>query len=440
MIDSLVKFVKSEGFIKYFANTSWVIGEKILRIIAALVISVWVARYLGPDDFGTLNYAQSLVGLLTAISTLGLNGILVREILQNKVNSNKLIGTVFILQTIGSVIIMLSIFLFIYFTKTAEITSKILIIFGAITFLQSFNVIDSFFQSKVLSKYTVKSSVISLIISSILKILLIVYKFPLIYFAIVMFIENLVLVFGYVYYYNKKNDVNFNFSFSIKLAKSLLKDSWPLILSSIVVSIYMKIDQVMIKEMISSKAVGFYSAAVRLSEAWYFVPTVIGSSLFPAIMNAKRNSTKVYYERLQNLYDLMFLLAIVIAIPISLVSKPLVQFLYGTEYLQSSEILTIHIWTGIFVFLGVSRSGWIIAENLQKFSTIYLSIGMITNVTLNYIFINNYGITGAAYATLISQSVSVLFAPLIFKETRISFTMMFKSMTLSTIIKKILKK
>ncbi|WP_282075706.1 flippase [Maribacter aquivivus] len=440
MIDSLVKFVKSEGFKKYFANTSWVIGEKILRIIAALVISVWVARYLGPDDFGTLNYAQSLVGLLTAISTLGLNGILVREILQNKVNSNKLIGTVFILQTIGSVIIMLSIFLFIYFTKTAEITSKILIIFGAITFLQSFNVIESFFQSKVLSKYTVKSSVISLIISSILKILLIVYKFPLIYFAIVMFIENLVLVFGYVYYYNKKNDVNFNFSFSIKLAKSLLKDSWPLILSSIVVSIYMKIDQVMIKEMISSKAVGFYSAAVRLSEAWYFVPTVIGSSLFPAIMNAKKNSTKVYYERLQNLYDLMFLLAIVIAIPISLVSKPLVQFLYGTEYIQSSEILTIHIWTGIFVFLGVSRSGWIIAENLQKFSTIYLSIGMITNVSLNYIFINNYGITGAAYATLISQSVSVLFAPLIFKETRISFTMMFKSMTLSTIIKKILKK
>ncbi|WP_300026589.1 flippase [uncultured Maribacter sp.] len=440
MIDSLVKFVKSEGFKKYFANTSWVIGEKILRIIAALVISVWVARYLGPDDFGTLNYAQSLVGLLTAISTLGLNGILVREILQNKVNTNKLIGTVFILQTIGSVVIMLSIFLFIYFTETAEITSKILIIFGAITFLQSFNVIESFFQSKVLSKYTVKSSVISLIISSILKILLIVYKFPLIYFAIVMFIENLVLVFGYVHYYNKKNDVNFSFSFSIKLAKSLLKDSWPLILSSIVVSIYMKIDQVMIKEMISSKAVGFYSAAVRLSEAWYFVPTVIGSSLFPAIMNAKKNSTKVYYERLQNLYDLMFLLAIVIAIPISLISKPLVQFLYGTEYLQSSEILTIHIWTGIFVFLGVSRSGWIIAENLQKFSTIYLSIGMVTNVTLNYIFINNYGITGAAYATLISQSVSVLFAPLIFKETRISFTMMFKSITLSTIIKKIFKK
>lgn len=440
MIDSLVKFVKSEGFKKYFANTSWVIGEKILRIIAALVISVWVARYLGPDDFGTLNYAQSLVGLLTAISTLGLNGILVREILQNKVNTNKLIGTVFILQTIGSVVIMLSIFLFIYFTETAEITSKILIIFGAITFLQSFNVIESFFQSKVLSKYTVKSSVISLIISSILKILLIVYKFPLIYFAIVMFIENLVLVFGYVHYYNKKNDVNFSVSFSIKLAKSLLKDSWPLILSSIVVSIYMKIDQVMIKEMISSKAVGFYSAAVRLSEAWYFVPTVIGSSLFPAIMNAKKNGTKVYYERLQNLYDLMFLLAIVIAIPISLVSKPLVQFLYGTEYLQSSEILTIHIWTGIFVFLGVSRSGWIIAENLQKFSTIYLSIGMVTNVTLNYIFINNYGITGAAYATLISQSVSVLFAPLIFKETRISFTMMFKSITLSTIIKKIFKK
>ena len=440
MINSLKNFIKSNGFKKYFLNTSWVLGEKILRIIAAIVISVWVARYLGPKDFGTLNYAQSLISLLTAISTLGLNGILVRELIDKKEEQRKLLGTVFSLQTIGSFIIMISILIFININNVDRITEKLLLIFGAITFLQSFNVIDSYFQSIVKSKFIVKSSIVSLIFSSILKIVLIIFEFPLIYFAITIFLENLVLVILYLYHYNQQSDNKFKIYFSFTLAKSLLKDSWPLILSSIVVSIYMKVDQIMIKEIINDTAVGYYSAAVRLSEAWYFVPTVIGASLFPAILNAKKIDNDLYYSRLQNLYDLMFILALLIAIPITLVSVPLVEFLYGTEFSQTANVLTIHIWTGIFVFLGVSRSGWVIAENLQKFSTIYLTIGMISNVTLNFFLIKSNGIIGAAYATLISQSISVLLAPILFKKTRVSFIMMFNAMIFKTLIIKLLKK
>ena len=440
MLNSFRNFIKSDGFKKYFLNTSWVLGDKILRILAAVVISVWVARYLGPEDFGTFNYAQSLVGLLTAISTLGLNGILVRELIDKKREKEKLLGTAFLLQTMGSIFILAVIIVYILITKPENITSKLLLVFGAITFLQSFNVIDSYFQSIVKSKFIVKSSIFSLVFSSLFKIILILLEFPLIYFAIILFLENLVFVFFALYYYNKNNKTKFKLSFSKKTAKNLLRDSWPLILSSIVVSIYMKIDQIMIKEMINSTAVGYYSAAVRLSEAWYFVPSVIGASLFPAILNAKKIDESLYYSRLQNLYDMMFILALLIAIPTSIISDSLVEFLYGSEYSQTSNILTIHIWTGIFVFLGVSRSGWIIAENLQKYSTVYLSIGMVSNVILNMILIKSNGIIGAAYATLISQSISVLFAPIIFKKTRLSFIMMFNSIIFKSLFLKLWKK
>ena len=216
-------------------------------------------------------------------------------------------------------------------------------------------------------------------------------------------------------------------------------DSWPLVLSGIIVSIYMKIDQVMIKEMMNTASVGQYSAAVRLSEAWYFIPSVISTSLFPAIINAKKLNEELYYNRLQNLYDLMVVLSVSIALPMTFLSDWVVNLLYGNEFYLSGSVLSIHIWAGVFVFLGVSREGWVLGENLQRYTILYLGLGMIFNVILNIILIPYNGIYGAAMATLISQAVSVLFAPVLFKKTRISFFMMIKSLTFVSLINRIAK-
>jgi len=156
--------------------------------------------------------------------------------------------------------------------------------------------------------------------------------------------------------------------FKRETAVSLLKDSWPLILSSMVIAIYMKIDQVMIKEMLDAEAVGNYAAAVRLSEAWYFIPMVISSSLFPAIINAKKISEKLYYDRLQKLYNLMVWMAISIALPMTFLSDWIVNLLYGAKYSEAGDVLMIHIWAGVFVFLGVASGKWFVAENLQLLS------------------------------------------------------------------------
>jgi O-antigen/teichoic acid export membrane protein len=206
-----------------------------------------------------------------------------------------------------------------------------------------------------------------------------------------------------------------------------LRDSWPLIFGSIAASIYMRIDQVMIKEMLDAEAVGQYAAAVRLSEAWYFIPVVISASLFPAIINAKKVSEKLYYERLQKLYDLMVWTALAIAIPMTFMSDWIVELLYGEKYYQAGSVLMIHIWAGVFVFLGVASGKWLLNENLQKIAFYRTFYGMLINISLNYLLIPKFGIIGAAISTTISYMFAGYLLDISNKKTKQMFFMKTKT-------------
>ena len=442
MIEKLQSLKNHQGFMKYFINTSWLFGEKILRMVVGLFVGIWVARYLGPEQFGLFSYAQSFVGLFTAIATLGLDDIVVRELVKDESRRDELIGTAFWLKILGALGVLIVLAIAVNFTSNDSYTNSLVFVIASATIFQSFNVVDMYFQSKVLSKYIVYANVISLFISSIVKIILILNEAPLIAFAWVILFDSFILASGFIYFYLKNRRHNeqpnrysvfdtessFAWKFNKSTAFSLLKDSWPLILSGIVISIYMKIDQVMIKEMMNAEAVGQYAAAVRLSEAWYFIPMVIASSLFPAIINAKKQSEELYYARLQKLYSLMVWLAIAIALPMTFLSDWVVHFLYGEQYNQAGSVLMIHIWAGVFVFLGVASGKWLLSENLQIFSTVNTSIGMIVNVWLNYILIPKIGVLGAAWATLISYFVAAYLCLLFFKKTRINFVNLSKSL------------
>ena len=185
--------------------------------------------------------------------------------------------------------------------------------------------------------------------------------------------------------------------------------------------IYMRIDQIMIKEMLGERDVGLFSAAVRLSEVWYFIPVIISTSLFPSIVNAKKISDKLYDTRLRRLYTFMIWLAIMIALPMTFLSNWLVTLLYGEAYREAGQILMIHIWAGVFVFMGVASSKWFISEGLQRHLTINTVAGAIMNILLNIFLIPKYGIYGAARATVMSQALASYFMNILFKRTRLNF-------------------
>jgi len=302
----------SSGFRRYFVNTGWLFFEKILRMAIAFCVGVYVARYLGPGNYGLLNYSISFTMLFSAITTLGLDNIVIRELVRDEKKRDELLGTTFILKIAGSILLLGILTLAIRFTQNDNFTNLLIFIIAAGTIFQSFNVIDFYFRSRVLSKYTVYAQTVSGISSAIIKILFIYFRMGLIYFAAVILIESMLLAIGLIAVYTRQKLSVFNWKVRFDLAKRLLRDSWPLILSGVTISIYMRIDQVMIKGMLNSEAVGNYAVAVRLSEVWYFIPMAITNSLFPAIISAKKVSEKLYYGRLQKLYDLMVWLAIAI--------------------------------------------------------------------------------------------------------------------------------
>lgn len=431
------KFWSHVGFQRYFRNTSWLFIEKVIRLTLGLFVGVWVARYLGPEKFGIFSYAQSLVGIFTAFASLGLDEVVVKEILRKEHNEKELIVTAFWLKLVGALVVITILAMSLNIFSSDEAANKLVFIIASSLVFQSFNIIDLYFQSAVLSRYVVYANIITITLISALKITLMLTGATLVAFAWVVVLDSLMLSMGLIYYFTKHTELKIlDKCFKIDIAKKLLESSWPLVLSGVIVSLYMRLDQVMIKELINSEAVGNYAAAVRISEAWYFIPMVLSTSLFPAILNAKAKCSKLYYSRLQKLYDLMVWIAIAIAIPVTFFSEEIVSLLYGEKYSLASNVLTIHVWSAIFVFLGVAGGKWLIAENLQKLSLLRTLSGMLLNVALNLLLIPRYGIEGAAFATLISQFVAAYCFDIFYKKTRKMFFMKSKSFLLTSLFNK----
>lgn len=402
MFIKIQSVLKHQGFLRYFKNTSWLIAEQFLRIIAGLLVGIWVARYLGPQQFGLFSYALAFTAIFAGIAKLGLDGIIVRELINHPDKRDAYLGTAFWLKVMGSIIVMLLMAAVIPFTNNDATTNLFIFIIACGLVFQSFEVVEFYFQSQVLAKLISICKIIQLSLSSLIKIYLVITEAELIWFVLVTTVDALSLAICYFSAYRLQKATVFYTCFNFIIAKRLLKDSWPLIFSSIVVMIYMRIDQIMIKQMLDEYEVGIYSAAIRLSEAFYFIPTIITASLFPAILNAKKISHELYMLRMQRLYTMMVWTAIIIAIPITIFSDWIVFVLYGNDYSTSADILMIHVWSGIFVFLTVSSGKYLTSEGLTR-KIFYRNLsGMILNVMLNFKMIPLYGGVGAALATLAS--------------------------------------
>jgi len=426
MIKKIKSLTHHQGFMKYFKNTSWLFAEKILRMVVGLFVGIWVARYLGPEQFGLFSYALSFVGLFTAIATLGLDGIVVRELVKDEGKRDELIGTAFWLKVFGAIGVLFILTIAVNFTSNDNYTNTLVFIIASSTIFQSFNVIDFYFQSKVMSKYVVYANIISLFINSVVKIILIINEAPLIAFAWVVLFDSFMLAIGFIYFYTV-NNLTLKLTFDKSIASNLLRDSWPLIISSISVGIYMKMDQIMLKEMLDSKSVGVYSAASRLSEALYFIPLVIGQSLLPKLVEIFKENKEKYYHRLQSFFSHMVLFGIILSIPVYLLSSQIILTLYGVEYTQAIGVLEIHIFTIVTISLAVAVGKWFIVENHTQFHMYMTFLTIILNFVFNYIFIPLYGAEGAALGTLLTRVIGTFFigfiSMTILKMSIMSFTL-----------------
>lgn len=402
MIDKLRLLFAHRGFRKYAINTSWLFLERIVRMGLALVVGIYVVRYLGPSEFGQLSYAQSFVALFAPISALGLDTVLVRDLVKQPERTAVLLGTVFWLKVAGAALTVLLIAVAVIFTTNTPQDNLFIGILSVGLFLQSTSVVDLFFQSVARSRYVVWVQLVQTALSSITKVGLVLVEAPLWLFVASYIFDAVCLAVGFLLLAKMQKILSLFRWFSTQQAGYLLRESLPLVFAGLAVALYMRIDQVMLKEMVGNDAVGQFSAALKLSEAWYFIPMAICSSVFPAII-ASKGQEETYRNRLQQLYNVLVWLSVCAAIPVSLLADILVNFLYGAAYAEAATVLRIHVWTAPFVFLGVAMSNWLIAEGMSKKSLYRTLLGVLVNVVANFLLIPLYGVVGAAVATLLSQ-------------------------------------
>jgi O-antigen/teichoic acid export membrane protein len=393
------------GFRRYFLNTGWMFMGQFLSLVVAFFIGAWIARYLGPSQYGIFQYAIAFVSLFSVIANLGIDVILNRELVKQPEKRDELLGTGFRLKLIGGVFTILLILVAIFFINFDSLSRLLIIIYSFSFVFHPLNVIGIYFQAKVEAKNNVKAHIFTIIASSTLKVLFIILALPLFYLIIIYTLESLWQVIGLYYTYKKKKLKLSNWRFRPQLAKTLFKDSWPLILANAAAFIYLRIDQVMIEYFLDQTAVGLYAAAVKFAEVWYFIPGIICASLFPAIVNSKISNTIVYKQRLKRLYLLMLTVAIAIAIPTTFLAPIFVPAIFGIEYTLSVPILQIYIWSGVGLFLGWAINQYLISENKAKLLFKINAIAMVTNISLNLILIPIIGLNGAAWTTLISYMI-----------------------------------
>jgi len=424
----MLNLLNRPGFHKYFANTSWLLGERFLRIAVSLFVGIYVARYLGPENFGLLSYALSFVWLFSAFLDLAHREIIVRELVVHPDKRDVILGSAIMLRLCGAVLLGVGVFVGTLFIVNDHQTVVLISIITLGMMLQSWEIIDYFFQSQVQSKYIVWVQTIQLIVVSLSKLALIIWQAPLVYFAAVYLLEYALLtVLFLLLYYWRVGVFPIKYCNIIK-SRELFRNSLPLLFSAMAIIIYMKIDQVMLKEIAGVKSVGIYAAAVKLCEALYPISVLVAGSLYPAIIGVKKTNPVLYKVRVQQLYCLLVWGAIAIAVPTTILADLVINILYGHEYIESVIILKIYIWAGIFVFMSVANIKWLIIENCQKYILLTTFLGMSSNIVCNLILIPIYGAPGAAVATLISYGIGSYVCLLFMPRIRAGFWFATKSL------------
>lgn len=416
---------------KNIKNSGWIIGEQVFRMLIQLVVGVITARYLGPSNYGSLNYTASFVTFFTSIATLGMDGVIIKKLIEHPDEEGAYIGSCMGLRLIASFLSILSVSVIVYILNPSDYIKLVLV------FLQSFQlsfkaieILDSWFQRYLKSKYVSVGKMIACIVVSAYKIFLLATSKSIIWFALSSSLMEAVIAFVEWVFYKREGGRKLSFSFSI--GKQVLSESYHFILSGLMVAIYSQMDKIMIGQMLTDTDVGYYTTATAICGMWIFVPTAIINSFNPMIMELKKNGNeRIYLRRLQQLYSFVIWLCLGFSLVIAVLAKIIVLVLYGSSYLGAVGALRITIWCETFAMIGTLRGIWIICENKNKYVKYYVAIGAIVNLVLNAIMIPRIGINGAAIATLITQITTSLIAPLFFKETKVHTSIVLRSFVCS---------
>ncbi|MSU47627.1 MAG: flippase [Opitutus sp.] len=407
------------GLQRAAANLGWLFAERGVRLALSVGVGFLVARHLGPGRLGVLSYCLALTTLASAIGSLGLDAIVKRDLLLTPERTAEILASGAVLRfAAGAALALLTLGFVLAGAHGSGMERRLLAVL-AVTLLQpAFLVPELWLQARLLAKYSVWSQTGALVVSAALRVVLIAMDAPLAAFAATVVVEMALAAMGF-HLLARRAGLRFRWSAARRTEmRRLLGEAWPLVFAGVAVMVYMKIDEVMLRHLVGPEAVGIYSAATRLTEIWFFVPTALASSVLPALLRARDRGEAAYRERLQQYFDLSAAAAYALSVPMALAAPWIVRLAYGAEFAAVGPILAVHVWSSVFVFLGVARGQWLVNEGLQKFYLAATSAGAVANIALNLVFIPQWGGLGAAWATVVSYALAAWLASYFHRDVR----------------------
>ena len=273
---------------------------------------------------------------------------------------------------------------------------------------QSFDVIDYWFQAKADLRVPSACRMLQLAISSLVKIVLVVSGAELAAFVYVAVVDQALLAGILWIAFRRRRHPEFTRVFDRQLALSTLHKARPLIVAGILVSLYSRLDQVVLRHITDAESVGWYAAAVVISEALYIFPIAIATALFPAIVSSHQGDKEDYAYRIGLLGRTLIVSGIAGSIVVSATAVPIIRLLYGESYLPSAQVLSIHVWILPLICYSAVLGKTLITEGRQHLLPRLTAIAMISHAAGLFALLPLLGLRGAAIAALLAQTIPVI--------------------------------
>lgn len=401
---------------KVTKNAGWIIAGRIYHMLLAFFVGLLTARYLGPNNFGLINYATTYTSFFASFCTLGINSVIVKNFVDHSDEEGETIGSAIILRTVSSVLSVVMMLCITLIADKGETTTHLVVFLCGIgVIFQVMDTLNYWFQSRLESKYSAIATVISYTVVSIYKVWLLITGKSVEWFAVSTSIDYMVVAIVLLFVYWKHSGPKFKFS--VKKGKEIFFSSYHYILSGIMISIYGSTDKFMLKQLLNEAEVGFYSTAVSLCNTWVFLLSAIIDSLYPVILQSFDNE-KLFERKNKQLYAVVFYLSVGVSCVLMLLAPVIVKVLYGAAYAPAAAPLRIITWYTAFSYLGVARNAWIVSYKKQRYLKYLYGGAAITNVLMNAIMIPLWGASGAALASLLTQISTILLFPALIKDLR----------------------
>lgn len=404
-------------------NTLWMMLEKGSRLVIGVIVSSLMARSLGPDGFGELNYLISLLTIVSVLSSLGLNRIIVREVanhVEDKLFCSSTVVTAFYLRLVVSFVLWFVVVAVSWLFWPSDILF-ITIIFASLFFM-SFDVFDFYAQGISDFKIISLCRLATFLITSLFKVGVILLGGGLEEFVWLVMIEYfLVAVLFYGFFVRRSHLGLQPQQARVLRGVELVKESWPEIIAGFGAILFMRLDQICLQWLSGDASVGVYSAATRITEAWYFLPSVIVATTFPKLVSLRSTSYKCYFEGIRVLMSFLVILSAAVALFFSVTADWIVALLFGQNYTESANVIVLHTWGGIFLCMGITSGSWLVAERKLKLNLQRNLFGLAVSAITNWTLIPLYGVTGSAIATVAGLGAAFYFFDLLHPQLRSMF-------------------